>query len=375
MPLRKEFQDVYSDGIKKTLEDLGWSCSRADEKFDTPEIVCTICKNAQEASLIIADLTGRNPNVFLEVGLAFGLEKYVVLLSQIPTDIPFDTRTFRTIIYDRDKILNLGESLRALVKKIKIIPKSRREASDNQPELGRRRQDHSIKIKDEALKPWLAKIEEYAKIDALYSKDKDKIVGSEPTDPTDLDFFDVAKSHLETRYPEIMEAWTNLKSVTRTHNLRLAAFFEETRVLIIEALKLHCHYSNSQGRTPEEYITIDRFVRILYEEMKLKNMQEDWRMERPKTYPVMYGSETFYELEWASYRLMKSRDKEKAEEAIQLIDQLAANPQLMGKVADLEKSLDEIQKVKRADFERKLKEVVKSIELGRLLEGECRFCP
>lgn len=185
MPLRKEFQDVYRNGIKKTLEDLGWSCSRADEKFDTPEIMCTICKNAQGASLIIADLTGKNPNVFLEVGLAFGLEKYVVLLSQIPTDIPFDTRTFRTIIYSRDEIQNLQEALRALVKDIKIIPRARRESSDNQPELARRRYEHSITIKDEALKPWLNKIEEYCRLNAAYySEEKNKMIGATPEIPT-----------------------------------------------------------------------------------------------------------------------------------------------------------------------------------------------
>ena len=67
MPFEEELGEVYIIGIKETLEDLGWTCHRSDEKFDAPEIVCTICKSTQEASLIIADLTGKNPNVFLEV--------------------------------------------------------------------------------------------------------------------------------------------------------------------------------------------------------------------------------------------------------------------------------------------------------------------
>jgi len=123
MPFEEELREVYITGIKETLEDLGWTCNRSDEKFDAPEIICTICKNAQEASLILADLTGRNPNVFLEVGLAFGLEKYVVFLSQTPEDIPFDTRTFRTIIYDPHELPGLRKNVRALVKSIKIPSK------------------------------------------------------------------------------------------------------------------------------------------------------------------------------------------------------------------------------------------------------------
>ena len=123
MPFEEGLREVYITGIKETLEDLGWNCHRSDEKFDAPEIICTICKNAQEASLILADLTGRNPNVFLEVGLAFGLEKYVVFLSQTLEDIPFDTRTFRAIIYDPHELPNLRKNIRALVKNIKIPPR------------------------------------------------------------------------------------------------------------------------------------------------------------------------------------------------------------------------------------------------------------
>jgi hypothetical protein len=121
MPFEKELEKVYVKGMKETLEDLGWACNRSDEKFDAPEIVCTICKNTQEARLILADLTGKNANVFLEVGLAFGLEKYVVFLSQNPKDIPFDTRTFRTIIYDPQSISDLSGKLRALIKSIEVL--------------------------------------------------------------------------------------------------------------------------------------------------------------------------------------------------------------------------------------------------------------
>jgi len=128
MPFEKELQVVYKSGIKETLEDLGWTCNRSDEKFDTPEIVCTVCKNAQEASLILADLTGRNPNVFLEVGLAFGLEKYVVFLSQNPEHIPFDTKTFRTIMYDPNKLPDLRRRIHTLIKSIKVPPRMSKES-------------------------------------------------------------------------------------------------------------------------------------------------------------------------------------------------------------------------------------------------------
>lgn len=122
MPFKEEMKGIYVDGIKDTLLELGWVCSRADEKFDTPEIICTICKNIQEASLVIADLTGKNENVFLEVGLAFGLGKHVAFLSQNPADIPFDAKTFRTILYDAKDIYNLRENVRALMRTVQSLP-------------------------------------------------------------------------------------------------------------------------------------------------------------------------------------------------------------------------------------------------------------
>jgi hypothetical protein len=124
MPFDKKLEDTYQKGIKKPLEELDWTCHRADEKFDAPEIICTICKSVQEADVIFADVTERNPNVFLEVGLAFGLEKYVVFLSQNPKDIPFDARTFRTIVYDPNELLELNKRIRALIAKIKVVPRA-----------------------------------------------------------------------------------------------------------------------------------------------------------------------------------------------------------------------------------------------------------
>jgi hypothetical protein len=60
------------------------------------DILCKI----GEAEIIIADLTGRNPNVFYELGIAQMVKnvKQVILLSQDAESIPFDVRVFRCII-------------------------------------------------------------------------------------------------------------------------------------------------------------------------------------------------------------------------------------------------------------------------------------
>ena len=52
-----------------------------------------------KADLIVADLTGRNPNVFYETGYAHALNKRVILLTQRAEDIPFDLKDYPHVVY------------------------------------------------------------------------------------------------------------------------------------------------------------------------------------------------------------------------------------------------------------------------------------
>jgi len=241
----------------------------------------------------------------------------------------------------------------------------------------RRRREHSIKLKDEVLKPWLAKIGEYCKINAVYSRNDDKIVGAEPKDSTDLEFFDVVKSHLESKYPEILKDWEELKRVTFEQNKELAMFLEEIRTLIIREFKMPCYYSNSYGEIPEEYIMPDRLVKNTYEEMVYRIRHgRKWMIGKPSIQPVIYGDEKFYELTWGAYSsIVKSRDKKETERTLPLIDQIIEASKSIEEVKKLIKAEDEIYKMKREIFEQKIEELIKSIELGNILKGKCRFCP
>jgi len=52
------------------------------------------------AKVLVAELTKRNPNVFYELGLAHALKKPVVLVSSNEEDVPFDLKHIRVIYYD-----------------------------------------------------------------------------------------------------------------------------------------------------------------------------------------------------------------------------------------------------------------------------------
>jgi hypothetical protein len=52
------------------------------------------------ADLVVADLTGANPNVYYELGVAHALRRRVVLLTQSIDQLPFDLRSYRVISYN-----------------------------------------------------------------------------------------------------------------------------------------------------------------------------------------------------------------------------------------------------------------------------------
>lgn len=66
MPLSPEFAEVYQDIIKPVVTDLGILPIRADEIYSRNAIIDDIWMYIQKSAWIIADLTGRNPNVFYE---------------------------------------------------------------------------------------------------------------------------------------------------------------------------------------------------------------------------------------------------------------------------------------------------------------------
>ena len=124
--------EVYEDAIRPAIEACGLKCKRADEIFDTDVIIESIENDIRSCLLVVADLTGRNPNVFYEIGCARSLDKEVVLLTQKSDDVPFDLQHRRYISYEVTG-RNL-EKLRATLQKTleAVIPRAQRAQTNRQ---------------------------------------------------------------------------------------------------------------------------------------------------------------------------------------------------------------------------------------------------
>jgi len=101
MQFSDDYKAIYEDVIKAVCGEKGFEVIRGDESRDTGMIISDIVRQIEESSVIIADITPDNPNVFYEVGYAHALRKPTILMSDKTREkLPFDLSGFRTIFYD-----------------------------------------------------------------------------------------------------------------------------------------------------------------------------------------------------------------------------------------------------------------------------------
>lgn len=115
MPFDDAFDDIYKFGIKAACEEAGAYCERVDEQIFVENILDRVYNQIAKADIIVAEMTGRNPNVFYETGYAHALNKRVILLTQNTEDIPFDLKHYPHIIYE-GKIARLRTELETRVR-------------------------------------------------------------------------------------------------------------------------------------------------------------------------------------------------------------------------------------------------------------------
>src|SRR4051794_27403968 len=99
MPFEEAFEAVYTGLLRPALEAAGYDVTRADSVIDQQNVLRDIVTGIDRADLLIADLTGLNPNVFNELGIAHGLGVPTILITQAIDEVPFDLRAYRVQEY------------------------------------------------------------------------------------------------------------------------------------------------------------------------------------------------------------------------------------------------------------------------------------
>jgi hypothetical protein len=107
MPFKEEMGDVFSYGIQNSVHTIDYLCERIDQEAFTGDILDRLKNRIETASLVIADLTDDNPNVFLEVGYAWGKGRPTLLVVRDDPNKPlrFDVQGQHCIKYRTIKSL------------------------------------------------------------------------------------------------------------------------------------------------------------------------------------------------------------------------------------------------------------------------------
>ena len=119
MPFRKDMEDVFYYGIQSAAHKNDLLCERIDQEGFTGDILDRIKKKIETASVVIAELTGANPNVYLEVGYAWGKGIPTILLVKNSEEVCFDVRGHKYLRYEiiKELELSLTKELRSLWQK------------------------------------------------------------------------------------------------------------------------------------------------------------------------------------------------------------------------------------------------------------------
>ncbi|MEL6182384.1 MAG: hypothetical protein AAFS10_25735, partial [Myxococcota bacterium] len=117
MPFTQSFEDVYFYGIRPPIKDAGMLSERIDQEVFSGDIFGRIKERIETADLVVAELTGANPNVYLELGYAWGKGRPTILLSRSVEDLRFDVQGQRVLLYNSIRQLEarLRQELRTLV--------------------------------------------------------------------------------------------------------------------------------------------------------------------------------------------------------------------------------------------------------------------
>lgn len=101
--LKKKFDGVYKGIIVPAIQEAGYEPIREDISATPGSIPKSIVKKLAESQMVVADLTGINPNVFYELGIRHVLSKSgTVLIINKGETIPFDNASHRVIQYTNE---------------------------------------------------------------------------------------------------------------------------------------------------------------------------------------------------------------------------------------------------------------------------------
>lgn len=102
MPFDRAFDDLHRQAIRPALEQFGFVAERYDDAPRGGAVVEEMRRSIDQARLVIAVVTGRNPHVFFELGITLARSKPCVLLANSADEVPDFLGQLPRVVYRGD---------------------------------------------------------------------------------------------------------------------------------------------------------------------------------------------------------------------------------------------------------------------------------
>lgn len=117
--IRKRSDQILKHIITPAANACEYEALRADQISEPGIITTQVIQHIVDDPLVIADLTGRNPNVFYELAIRHAIKKPLVQVIKKGEPIPFDVAGTRTVHVDHHDLDSVEEAKKEIIKQIR----------------------------------------------------------------------------------------------------------------------------------------------------------------------------------------------------------------------------------------------------------------
>lgn len=135
---RNRSDKLYRHVICPVCSEAGFEPIRIDKLNRPDSITENIIEHLSLDDVVVADITGKNPNVFYEIGYRMALKNMpIILMREDGENIPFDISVIRSFEYNLNDLDSVDELKGRLVKAMKQITVDKKNVPVNSdPDMG-----------------------------------------------------------------------------------------------------------------------------------------------------------------------------------------------------------------------------------------------
>lgn len=125
MPFTALHSDILWGTMEPVIEEAGFLPHRADRSHDLKQIIDDVILLLKEAGVVVADITGTNPNVMYELGYSHAIGKPTIIVcsigekENIEDKLPFDIKGMRITPFIPGRTKEFVQKLKSLLEDYK----------------------------------------------------------------------------------------------------------------------------------------------------------------------------------------------------------------------------------------------------------------